>query len=240
MTVYDLFVLQIISHILSDFFFQTDRWAKDKIKKGVRSKFIKIHLLITFILSWIFSFQVLFIAASFVIAGLHILFDVIKLKITFKYKFFADQLMHVAVITLCVYLYYNIAGINPIFRLSLSTYYLIIAAGYLICLKPSNILIREILNVYNIKVENNEGIMNAGKLIGVTERIISLTFLLYGIPEAVGFVIAGKSILRFRDTDTTKTEYVLVGTLLSFTVAILIGVAINILKNQFLIPLSTP
>jgi Ni,Fe-hydrogenase III large subunit len=96
------------------------------------------------------------------------------------------------------------------------------------------------MQVYDIRIDHNEGILNAGKIIGETERIISLTFLLSGAPEAVGFVIAGKSILRFRDTDTIKTEYVLVGTLLSFTIAILAGVAINILKNKFLIPLSTP
>ena len=37
------------------------------------------------------------------------------------------------------------------------------------------------------------------------------------------FVIAAKSILRFKDSDTDRTEYVLVGTLLSFGIAIAVG-----------------
>ncbi len=201
---------------------------------------MKYHLIITFLLSWILSFQIYFIFASLIISLLHLFLDVIKQKINLNFKFFIDQLLHVAVIILCVYFYNKIFGINTIFTYSFNTYYLLIIAGYLICLKPTNILIREIMESNDIKIDHNEGILNAGKIIGETERIISLTFLLYGAPEAVGFVIAGKSILRFRDTDTTKTEYVLVGTLLSFTAAILTGVAINILKNKFLIPLSTP
>jgi hypothetical protein len=41
--------------------------------------------------------------------------------------------------------------------------------------------------------------------------------------EAVGFIIAAKSILRFRDTDTAKTEYLLIGSLLSFLIAVALG-----------------
>jgi hypothetical protein len=41
---------------------------------------------------------------------------------------------------------------------------------------------------------------------------------------AIGFIIAAKSVLRFRDTDTAKTEYLLIGSLLSFGIAIFFGV----------------
>ena len=37
--------------------------------------------------------------------------------------------------------------------------------------------------------------------------------------------------MRFRETDTVKSEYVLVGTLLSFGIAILVGVAVIIMIN---------
>jgi hypothetical protein len=42
--------------------------------------------------------------------------------------------------------------------------------------------------------------------------------------EAIGFIVAAKSLLRFKDTDTAKTEYVLAGTFLSFGIAIICGV----------------
>ena len=69
---------------------------------------------------------------------------------------------------------------------------------------------------------------NAGKLIGVVERLLSLVFVLLGQYEAVGFIIAAKSILRFAEGDKAKSEYVLIGTLLSFSMAIFVGVAIKL------------
>jgi hypothetical protein len=51
--------------------------------------------------------------------------------------------------------------------------------------------------------------------------------MLLGTYEALGFLIAAKSLLRFQETDTKRTEYVLIGTLLSFGVAVLLGVIIN-------------
>ena len=48
-------------------------------------------------------------------------------------------------------------------------------------------------------------------------------FVVIGQYEAIGFIIAAKSILRFKDTDTAKTEYVLAGTFLSFGIALLCG-----------------
>ena len=63
--------------------------------------------------------------------------------------------------------------------------------------------------------------------IGYAERVLALTFMLLGTYEALGFLIAAKSLLRFQETDTKRTEYVLIGTLLSFGVAVLLGVIIN-------------
>ena len=63
----------------------------------------------------------------------------------------------------------------------------------------------------------------AGALIGNLERILTIIFVIIGQYEAIGFIIAAKSILRFKDTDTAKTEYVLAGTFLSFGIALLCG-----------------
>ena len=84
---------------------------------------------------------------------------------------------------------------------------------------------------YNIKFTDTISIQNAGKLIGNCERIISLVQILNGQFEAVGFILAGKSILRYKESDTPKTEYVLIGTLLSFGIAIMIAVGIPFIEN---------
>lgn len=54
-----------------------------------------------------------------------------------------------------------------------------------------------------------------------------LTFVIIGKLEVIGFMIAAKSILRYKDTNTIKTEYVLIGTMLSFGIAMLCGLVIE-------------
>jgi hypothetical protein len=57
-------------------------------------------------------------------------------------------------------------------------------------------------------------------------------FILTGHFEAIGFLLAAKSIFRFGDLKEAKdrklTEYVLIGTLLSFGIALLIGLLVQI------------
>jgi hypothetical protein len=73
------------------------------------------------------------------------------------------------------------------------------------------------------------GLDRAGLWIGRLERVLILTFVLVGRFEAIGFLIAAKSILRFGDGGSPakrkETEYILIGTLLSFTLAIGVGLA---------------
>lgn len=59
--------------------------------------------------------------------------------------------------------------------------------------------------------------------------MLTLLFVLIGQFEAIGFIVAAKSLLRFKDTDTAKTEYVLAGTFLSFGIAVACGLAVKYL-----------
>ena len=72
---------------------------------------------------------------------------------------------------------------------------------------------------------------NAGTLIGYLERVLILTFILIDQFAAIGFLLAAKSIMRFGSASGSNhrklTEYVIVGTLSSFTIAIFIGLAVK-------------
>lgn len=63
----------------------------------------------------------------------------------------------------------------------------------------------------------------------IIKRLLALALILLGQYEAVGLIIAAKSILRFNATQ--KSEYVLVGTLLSFSIAAFTGIAINLING---------
>jgi hypothetical protein len=68
-----------------------------------------------------------------------------------------------------------------------------------------------------------ESLPGAGRVIGHLERGLIFAFILVGQPEAVGLLIAAKSILRFGAVkdDRALSEYVIIGTLASFGWALL-------------------
>jgi hypothetical protein len=83
-----------------------------------------------------------------------------------------------------------------------------------------------------VTTNDNDKLEHGGKLIGIFERIIILTLVLLNQYEAIGFLITGKSIIRFADHNSNlRSEYVLVGTMISYAMALLIGVLINNLLN---------
>lgn len=227
-------LLQVLAHTISDFYLQTGKSCADKAKNGFKSLKLYIHVLITFACAWLLSFSFNFWWAALIIAATHLLVDAMKSYASkCKYIFFIDQLVHLIVIVAVCYLW----NCNlPDCVSGMEEKYLALLLGVLICVKPSNIIIKEIFKAANIKVykdaeTNVEDLPNAGKLIGIVERLLSLTFVLLGQYEAVGFIIAAKSILRFAEGDKAKSEYVLIGTLLSFSIAIFIGLAITLRYN---------
>jgi hypothetical protein len=83
-----------------------------------------------------------------------------------------------------------------------------------------------------MKEEQGLGLASAGKWIGICERMLILTFVIMQQYTAIGFLMTAKSILRFSEKEANtqlKTEYVLVGTLVSFTSAAMIGVLLRFL-----------
>jgi len=83
----------------------------------------------------------------------------------------------------------------------------------------------------------NDGLKNAGRLIGLLERAIIFMLVLAGQPAGIGFLIAAKSILRFETTsnDQKTSEYVIVGTLASFGWAMAVS-----FTTEALLPLVPP
>ena len=81
-------------------------------------------------------------------------------------------------------------------------------------------------------------VVDAGDLllpIGYLERLIIVTLVIYGDFSAIGFLVAAKSLLRFGELsgrkDKTQTEYVLIGTLLSFALGMVIGIGITLVHQ---------
>ena len=75
----------------------------------------------------------------------------------------------------------------------------------------------------------DRGLPHAGRLIGRLERFLILLFVFADALTGVGFLLTAKSVFRFggiSDDEThRRTEYYLIGSLASFTLAIVLGFA---------------
>ena len=153
------------------------------------------------------------------------------MKVNSLCTFLVDQFCHIMVIAglwLLLYGKYNeLAFMGSV----CSTNVWIIGMAYILMLKPSSILLSLFLDKWTPTSSNTQSLPNAGQWIGYIERVLILTFVLIGSIEGVGFLLAAKSVFRFGELNKAKeirtTEYVLIGTLASFTIAILTGIAVS-------------
>ncbi|WP_339752169.1 DUF3307 domain-containing protein [uncultured Winogradskyella sp.] len=217
----------ILAHLIGDFFLQPVNWVKDKEKRKLKSVWlyihVAVHIALMFLIVWDLSYTVLI----FSIGLLHLIIDGLKLtlqkKKTRRLFFFIDQLLHVSTIAILV----------PIFAKSDFEFTLNLDLLLIICIafltKPTSILMKTIFSKWNISklTKDNESLKDAGKYIGVLERLLVFIFIVVGHWEAVGFLITAKSVFRFGDLTATKerklTEYILIGTFLSFGIAIVVS-----------------
>ena len=111
----------------------------------------------------------------------------------------------------------------------LEAWWIAAAIAVLICWKPANIFIKLVLKHYSVNMpQEKDGGFNAGALIGTIERWLILVFVCLQRYDALGLLIAAKSIIRFGDSQTNKSEYVLAGTLLSIFIAVMAGLGVMI------------
>ncbi|MEX2591161.1 MAG: DUF3307 domain-containing protein [Anditalea sp.] len=226
-----LFLKLLLAHLLGDFVFQPDHWVKEKESKKHKSPKLYLHALLHGLLSMAFVAEVSFWPYAMAITSSHFLIDWIKLifqkKSSQKKWFFIDQVLHLIIIV-GITLAWTEQEIYPSVFFQEKSILLITAIVFLTL--PASVLIRILISSWTPKTEDNRqgSLQNAGKYIGILERLFVFTFILTNHWEAIGFLLAAKSVFRFGDLresrDRKLTEYVLIGTLLSFGLAVLVGI----------------
>ncbi|GEN74522.1 DUF3307 domain-containing protein [Chryseobacterium hagamense] len=230
-----IFIQLIFAHLLGDFILQPDSWVADKESKKLKSGYLYLHALIHAVLSFVFLWntELWWIAPTVGIS--HFIIDAAKLSFqTVKNKkswFFIDQALHVLVIA-GISLYFN--EFNFGFLKDQNLLKTVAAAVFLTM--PASVFVRILLSSWTPVPEaqgniQTESLSSAGKYIGILERLMVFTFIMVNHWEGVGFMVAAKSVFRFSDLAQAKqrklTEYVLIGTLLSFGMAVLTGILIK-------------
>jgi Protein of unknown function (DUF3307) len=232
----------ITAHFLFDFPLQPASWINSKKTKGFASIYLYLHGLLHGTAVWAFTGRLETWWLLPVVSVTHILIDAWKVKRpdTFVY-FLVDQLMHLLILVICflvIYFQWQEIAASVIEIWQQQKWWLVIAV-FLFNLFPAAYFIQLATQNWRselIKAEApiiKESLKDAGKWIGMLERCIILACIIAGRYEGVGILIAAKSILRFNDLkgehSQRQTEYVLIGTLLSFITGIVSGALLKLI-----------
>lgn len=223
----ELLLCLVLAHLVADFALQTNKICKDKAEKKWESLYHYGHALVVFGLSWLVVFDANFWWCALIIGVSHFAIDMWKsYRLENVSWFVLDQILHLGVIAGVVWIWSDWYGWSMPFDINVKFIAMVVAA--LVCWKPANILIKLTLKHYSVNMpEDNANGFNAGALIGSIERWLILIFVCLQHYEALGLLIAAKSIIRFSDKETSRTEYVLAGTLLSIFIAVLAGLTVT-------------
>lgn len=229
-----LLLRMLVAHFLSDFIFQPTSLAKKKDKHSFNLGWFMLHIAITaitlFVILWDWhQWQVVL----WVTLG-HLIIDGIKSRMPDSnvWVFIVDQLLHLMVILFVwlVYTHQEQVFYDTLTNLMNQQKSCWLLLAYLVLSIPTSVLIGKMTQKWSDELEKPEkdtGLINAGKWIGIMERLLIFTFIVVNQLSAIGFVLAAKSVFRFGDlkngTDQKKTEYIIIGTFLSFLIAIAIG-----------------
>lgn len=230
----------ILAHVLTDFVFQPTSWISDRNRRKHKSVKLYLHAGITAIVAYLLSGLWAAIWIPVVIFVTHLIIDIWKSRrpATARY-FLIDQFAHLLVIGAIWLTFFNLWTHLGLALLSCLTdnQFLATTAGYLIVTWPLGILIGIATERWrNEPGVNTDGLAKAGMWIGFFERFLIFTFILIDQYTAIGFLIAAKSVLRFNDKENStqkKTEYVLIGTLMSFSASLVLGLFLQYLCQMW-------
>jgi len=224
----------LCAHLCADFIFQSNRINSGKREPGMKGiRYQLLHSIIHTITVYLFVAEWSCWLIPVVTFVSHFVIDLIKCKFNESSlrTFIIDQLCHILVIGGLWLALFGSDIESAYFENFCSMKVWSIAMAYILMFKPSSVLLGMFLNKWTPVPTNTQSLPNAGQWIGYIERVLILTFVLIGNIEGIGFLIAAKSVFRFGELNKAKeirtTEYVLIGTLASFTIAILTGIAVS-------------
>ncbi|EKY29922.1 hypothetical protein HMPREF0185_00920 [Brevundimonas diminuta 470-4] len=246
-TVIETFLLLLAGHLLGDFVFQSDALiARKQTLRGLADHVAIVTVLTLLMLA---PTRLSILGPVAIMAASHFAMDWLKVHRLGDrlWAFGLDQAVHIAVLVGLAVAWPAMAsqslwGLQPS-PVQVQIYAaLAVLCGGVVAVWVGGVVIKKLVEplspagraantLLTTGVASGPivGMPNAGKYIGWLERGLTLTFILIGHPEGVGFLLAAKSILRFRDVqdqnDRHQAEYIIIGTFLSFGWALAVALA---------------
>lgn len=235
--------LLVLGHLLGDFYFQSDKIAKEKTNKFT---YLLFHIMIYGLcvgmpLVYLAQKRILASGAIILIMIMHGIVDKVKIYAESKYLmrrwliFLIDQALHLVVIIITYWSLEIETSKSEIEFMGVGIHEIIcIIVMMLICWRPASLFITTVFDSLSASNIENNGLISkddnevdtekesirAGRWIGILEREIILVLGLMGQYSAIGFVLTAKSLARYKQLENREfAERYLVGTLISAFIA---------------------
>ncbi|KAA0013866.1 DUF3307 domain-containing protein [Billgrantia pellis] len=239
----------VLVHLLGDFALQPRRWVEARYRRKVRSPQLYLHAALHGGLALAVlgaatlthssgSSWAMVLGGALAVAVSHTLIDLGKAYLSpGRLRWFMlDQALHLLVL-LGVWLAW-LGDWRPLiafWQWLFTPSVLGIIVAYLVVTRPLSIVIALVIQRWSAEIDNPGTLIAAGARIGMAERVLVLTLVLLDQLTAIGFLLAAKSVLRFGELrgaqDRKLTEYVLMGTLLSVSTAMVLGLLIRLVAE---------
>ncbi|HEV9037122.1 MAG TPA: DUF3307 domain-containing protein [Puia sp.] len=224
----------LLSHLLTDFVLQPYAWVEERNRKHFASGKLYLHALLTAAVATILiGWQYWMVAIILLVT--HFIIDGWKSYRPQRAEYFLiDQLLHLLVIAGCWMLTFRDGDVfGRIVRwMNADTHNWIVLTGFVFVTSPAGILIGQLTERWSLRIEDpGNSLVNAGKWIGIAERVIVLILVLVNQYSAIALLVTAKGIIRFseKDRQEIKTEYLVIGTLLSIGIAIVTGMVVKMM-----------
>jgi hypothetical protein len=223
----------ITGHLLGDYVLQPDALAERKV---LRNRWILVHAAVVAAVTWLLlgTLAAVWVAGALLI--LHVGIDLLKLAKKHGFWGFAlDQFLHLLTL---LGIWWAIGALtpdlherNPWAGLWAGSYAegLLLVSGFVATVWLLGVILKFQMADFaaGLPPELIGGLPGAGRTVGRLERTLVFLFVLIGKPEAVGFVVAAKSVFRIGDLtrrdERNHAEYIMIGTLRSFAYALLLS-----------------
>lgn len=220
----------ILSHLATDFVFQSDALvAKKKQARAAIWALVQHGLIHLVISTWLFvltkQLDLKSLLLILCLSIIHILVDQLKQRLSrgpmqaSLILFVLDQLLHFALIFGLTRYFYP----GDWFRLGIYDRWLGIAIGLVFSLPTAGIVIGLILDKLRYREQHLQTDQPAiGRYIGYLERVLIIFFVLAHSIAGLGLLATFKTLARFRQLeDQAFSEYYILGTLLSLVFGIM-------------------
>ena len=225
----------LTGHLLGDFVLQCDALAE---RKAERHRWLLVHAAVVAAVTWLLlgALGALWVAA--ILFVLHLGIDHLRRGRDRNLGWFAlDQTLHAVSL---VVIWWAIGALAPdlpgrnVWSLRWGGGYdegLLLVAGFVATVWTVGVVLKYQMAEFaaGLPPQLLDGLPRAGRTVGRLERLLVFLFFMMGRPEAVGFVVAAKSVFRIGDLtkqgQRNHAEYIMIGTLRSFAYALLLALA---------------